>query len=110
MKKYILFLFLTSSIFAQVPKTKDSLTIFLKTKPQDSTYVKALNEYAFVLVQEGKIDEAKKTIGQMDNLSKKLKYSIGFYKVMNMRGVIEYTNQNPQKAMNYFLKCNKIIE
>jgi signal transduction histidine kinase len=82
----------------------------LKTKAQDSTYVKALNEYAFVLVQEGKIDEAKKTIGQMDNLSKKLKYSIGFYKVMNMRGVIEYTNQNPQKAMNYFLKCNKIIE
>ncbi|MEO8237917.1 MAG: tetratricopeptide repeat-containing sensor histidine kinase [Flavobacterium sp.] len=111
MKKYILFLlFITGSLFAQVPKSMDSLAIFLKTKPHDTTYVLALNEYTFLLVQEGKTDDAKKSVLGMENLTKKLNYGTGFYKVMNMRGVIEYTNQNPQKAMDYFLECNKIIE
>lgn len=88
----------------------DSLKVFLKTKPQDTTYVLALNQYAFLIVQEGKIEEAKKTISQMEKLSKKHNYGTGFYKTMNMRGVIEYSNQNSQKAMEYFLECNKIIE
>jgi signal transduction histidine kinase len=112
MKKLLLHFFLLSFFFSfsQIPKTMDSLTIFLKTKPQDTTYVLALNEYAFLLVQEGKMDEAKKSISQMEKLSSKFNYGTGFYKVINMRGVIEYSNQNPQKAMQYFLKCNKIIE
>ena len=111
MKRHLLLLLLIAgAAFAQVPKTKDSLTVFLKTKPQDTTYVKALNEYAFVLVQEGKIDEAKKIIVMMEKLSKKFNFGNGFYKTVNMRGIIEYTNQNPQKAMDYFLECNKIIE
>ena len=111
MKKQILFLLLTAGVaFAQVPKSMDSVVAFLKTKPQDTTYVLALNQYAFLLVQEGKIDEAKKTIVKMEKLSKKFNFGNGFYKIMNMRGIIEYTNQNPQKAMDYFLECNKIIE
>lgn len=110
MKTYILFLLLTTSyLFAQVPKSMDSLVVFLKTKPQDTTYVLALNQYAFLLVQEAKIEEAKKTIVKMENLSKKFNFGNGFYKTINMRGIIEYTNQNPQKAMDYFLECNKII-
>lgn len=111
MKKQILFLLLTAgAAFAQVPKSMDSVLVFLKTKPQDTTYVLALNQYAFLLVQEAKIEEAKKTIVKMENLSKKFNFGNGFYKIMNMRGIIEYTNQNPQKAMDYFLECNKIIE
>lgn len=111
MKKQILFLLLTAGVaFAQVPKSMDSVVAFLKTKPQDTTYVLALNQYAFLLVQEAKIEEAKKTIVKMENLSKKFNFGNGFYKIMNMRGIIEYTNQNPQKAMDYFLECNKIIE
>ena len=88
----------------------DSLKVFLKTKPKDTTYVLALNEYAFLLVQEGKMDEAKKTISQMDQLSKKHNFANGYCKVMNMRGVVEYSNQNPEKAMEYFLEARKIIE
>ncbi|REG92917.1 ATP-binding protein [Flavobacterium aquicola] len=110
MKKYILtLLFIAGSLFAQVPKSMDSVVVFLQTKPQDTTYVLALNQYAFLLVQEGKIDEAKKIIAQMEKLSKKYNFGNGFYKVVNMKGIIEYTNQKPQKAMDYFLECNKII-
>lgn len=110
MKKHILFLLLTTcASFAQVPKSMDSIVVFLKTKPQDTTYVLALNQYAFLLVQEAKIEEAKKIIVKMENLSKKFNFGNGFYKTVNMRGIIEYTNQNPQKAMDYFLECNKII-
>ncbi|WP_300571160.1 tetratricopeptide repeat-containing sensor histidine kinase [Flavobacterium sp.] len=112
MKKHILLFLLLSSSFlwAQVPKSMDSLKVFLKTKPKDTTYVLALNEYAFLLVQEGKMDEAKKTISQMDKLSKKYNFANGYCKVVNMRGVVEYSNQNPEKAMEYFLEARKIIE
>jgi two-component system, NarL family, sensor histidine kinase UhpB len=112
MKKTILIFFLFSLFysFSQVPKSQDSLNVFLKSKPQDTTYVLALNEYAFLLIQKGKMDEAKNAIAQMEKLSRQFNYGIGFYKVMNMRGVIEYSNQNPQKAMEYFIKCNTIIE
>ncbi|MEO8234978.1 MAG: tetratricopeptide repeat-containing sensor histidine kinase [Flavobacterium sp.] len=112
MKKILLlFLLLTfANSFAQVPKSMDSLTVFLKTKPQDTTYILALNEYAFLLVQEGKIEDAKKSIAQMDKLSIKFNFGIGIYSVQNMKGVIEYSNQNPQKAMECFLESTKIIE
>ncbi|MGC4040562.1 MAG: tetratricopeptide repeat-containing sensor histidine kinase [Flavobacterium sp.] len=112
MKKLLFLLFVFSCHFcvAQFPKTMDSLTVFLKTKPKDTTYVLALNEYAFQLVQQGKIDEAKKAIVQMDKISKKFNFGNGFYKVINMKGIIEYSNQNPKKAMEYFLQSKKVIE
>lgn len=112
MKKLLLLLFVLSNYysFAQFPKTMDSLTVFLKTKPKDTTYVLALNEYAFLCVQQGDMEKTQKIITQMDQLSKKLNYGEGFYKTMNMRGIVEYSNQNSEKAMAYFLQCRKIIE
>jgi len=101
--------FLTYS-FAQIPESIDSLTVFLKTQPRDTTYVLALNDYAFLKVQEGEYDAVAKAINQMETLSKKWHYGTGFYKVMNMRGVVEYSKQNSQKAMDYFLQGNDIIK
>lgn len=104
-------LFLSVAIsYGQVPKSLDSLQVFLKTKPQDTTYVLALNGYAFEILKEAKYDEANKIIAQMQSLSEKYNYGLGFYKTMNMRGVVEYSKQNPDKAMAYFLKCNDIIK
>jgi two-component system, NarL family, sensor histidine kinase UhpB len=105
----ILFLLCSFTVFAQIPQTLDSLKVFLKTQKQDTTYVLALNDYAFFMVQEGKFDETNKTIAQIETLSKKLNFGTGFYKAENMRGVIEYTKQKPEKAMKHFLKCNEII-
>lgn len=110
MKGQLLFCLLSINLlFSQVPKSIDSLKTYLNTKPKDTSYVLALNEYAFIIIQEGKYDEAKKTIFQMEILSSKLNYGTGFYKSANMKGVIEYTKQNPEKAMEYFRKCNDII-
>lgn len=95
---------------AQVPKTTDSLEVYLKTKPRDTTYVLALNDYAFLKIQEGKYDVAQKAIRQMQALSEKWSFGLGYYKVMNMRGVVEYSKQNSEKAMDYFLQCNAIIQ
>lgn len=112
MRKFYLllsFLYFSVSVFGQIPQTLDSLKIFLKSKPKDSSYVLALNGYANFMVQEGKFDEAIKTINQMEVLSDKIGFGTGFYKAENMRGVIEYTKQKPEKAMLHFLKCNDII-
>ena len=112
MKKLLLvfWLLVFSCGYAQVPKTMDSLKVFLKSKPHDTTYVLALNEYAFLKVQEGDFNDVKKTIAQMKQISEKFNFGNGFYKVENMRGIVEYSNQEFEKAMEYFLKCEKIIK
>lgn len=111
MKKYfILFLFSFQFLMAQIPKSLDSLKIYLNTKPKDTSYILALNDYAFLKVQEGKYDDVNKIILQMESLSSKMNYGTGLYKSTNMKGVIEYSKQNPEKAMEYFKKCNEIIK
>jgi two-component system, NarL family, sensor histidine kinase UhpB len=95
---------------AQYPKTIDSLKVFLKTQKQDTIYVLALSEYTFLIIKEGKYAESEKYIKQMEDLSIKLNYGTGFYRVMNMRGMREYLKQDHKKALEYFMKCNEIIE
>lgn len=104
-------LFLTGiKAWSQVPETEDSLRVFLKTQPKDTNYVLALNEYAFVQVKNGNFKEANELIDEMGQLTEKLDYKPGLYKTINMRGVVEYSNHNPKKAMEYFLKAHELIE
>ena len=112
MKKLLVISCLLTFVFSytQVPKTMDSILVYLKTKPRDTNYVQALNEYAFLKVQEGDFRDVEKTINQMDQLWKKLRWDTGRYKVVNMRGIVEYSKQNLAKAMEYFLQGNEIIE
>jgi len=111
MKPFFLFLVFCSSVFsAQIPKSLDSLQNYLKTKPKDTLYVLALNEYFTLQLQKGDYAEANKIIAQMERLSGKLDYKTGFYKTVNARGVLEYTKQNPEKAMRYFLQSRQIIK
>lgn len=106
----LLLCFAYSDLYAQYPTTIDSLKIFLKNKPRDTTYVLALNEYVFLKIQQGEYAVADSGIKVIDALAKKLDYGIGFYKAMNLRGVIEYSKQKPEAAMEYFKQCNAIIE
>lgn len=107
----LILLFLTPvKAWSQVPQTEDSLQVYLKTHPKDTLYVLALNEYAFIKVMSGDFKEANDLIRQMDELVKQLDYKTGLYKVINMRGVVEYSNHNPKKAMEYFLEAQQVIE
>lgn len=110
--RYLLvLLFLTVvKAWSQVPETEDSLRVYLTTHPKDTSYVLALNDYAFIKVQAGNFREANDLIGQMDRLTRQLDYKTGLYKTLNMRGVVEYSNQNPKKAMEYFLEAHAVIE
>lgn len=107
----LVLLFLTGiKAHSQVPKTEDSLRMYLDTHPKDTSYVLALNDYAFIKTRAGNFKEADDLIGQMDRLTRQLDYKTGLYKTLNMRGVVEYSRQNPKKAMEYFLKAQEIIE
>lgn len=104
-------LFLTIvKAWCQVPETEDSLIVFLEKQPRDTNYVEALNEYSFIKVRSGDFKKGNELIDEMDQLVQKLNYKLGLYYVANMRGVVEYFRQNPQKAMEYFLKAQEVIE
>lgn len=96
--------------FSQVPSSKDSLKAYLQTQKPDTNYIFALNEYTFLLIQEGAYEEAQKGISRLEKLSESLQYGTGFYKAENLRGVIAYTKQKPEQAMRHFLRCNEIIK
>jgi two-component system sensor histidine kinase UhpB len=114
MKKTILFFILLCFCrlhsFAQFPKTIDSLKVFLKTQPKDTTYILALNEFAFLKIQHGEYATADSSIVVIESMAQKLNYGTGFYKGMNLRGFVAYSKQKYDLALNYFKKCNEIIE
>lgn len=110
LKKIFFFFFFSHLIFAQIPKSKDSLQIYLNTQAKDTLYIQALNDFAFINIQEGDYDKAEQMISQMEQLSQKLKYKTGFYKVANMKGVIEFSKQKPENALLYFQQCSEIIK
>lgn len=110
--KYLLFLFLGFSFLsrAQIPKSFDSLQTYLKTKPKDTLYVLALNDLAMFQMQKGDFGGMNTSIASMENLSNQLNFKTGFYKTANMKGVLHYAQQNPKKALDFFLQSGAIIE
>ncbi|MBX2951106.1 MAG: sensor histidine kinase [Leadbetterella sp.] len=113
MKNRYLFILLFLTVikaWGQVPKTEDSLKVYLEVQPRDTNYVRALNEYSFIKVKNGDFKKANELIDEMDQLAQKLDYKQGLYYTINMRGVVEYSNRNPKKAMEYFLKAHEVIE
>lgn len=112
MRKFFVIYFLLSSIliYGQVPKSYDSLEVFLKTKPVDTNYVKALNGYTFFKVKQGKFNEVDSLLSLMKLHSKKLKFPKGEYLIINMKGVIAWSNQKPDEALKHFLEAKAFLE
>lgn len=111
--KKITFLFLLFSFtfsFGQVPKSYDSLEVFLKTKPKDTNYIKALNSFTFFKAKQGKFKDADSLLDQMKMYSAKLKFPKGEYLVINMKGVIAWTNQKPEEALKHFSEAKLFLE
>ncbi|HRE77527.1 MAG TPA: tetratricopeptide repeat-containing sensor histidine kinase [Flavobacterium sp.] len=112
MKKILLlfFLFSIKLTFGQIPKSYDSLEVFLKTKPIDTNYIKALNSFTFLKVKQGKFNEVDSLLSQMKIHSTQLKFPKGEYLVINMKGVIAWSNQKPEEALTHFLEAKKFLE
>ncbi|VXB22491.1 conserved hypothetical protein [Flavobacterium sp. 9AF] len=112
MKKIFLFIVFTiiNVSFSQVPKSFDSLEIYVKNQPIDTNYVKALNSYTFFKVKQGKFNEVDSLIKKMEVHSKKLKYIKGDYLTINMKGVVAWSNQKPEVALHYFLEAKVFLE
>lgn len=113
MKTWCIFLGLLgifSGLSAQIPKTGDSLEVYLKTHPQDTNYVKALADYSFIMAKKGDFKVADSLAGLMGELSDKLDYKRGMYFHSNMLGVMEYLRQNHAVAAKHFLKTKEIAE
>lgn len=110
-KIFVLYFLLTSILtFGQVPKSYDSLEVYLKTKPVDTNYVKALNGYTFFKVKQGKFNEVDSLLNVMNLHSKKLKFPKGEYLTINMKGVIAWSNQKPDEALKHFLEAKTFLE
>ena len=107
---FFLFLFFGFDSYAQFPKTIDSLKVFLKTSPRDTTYILALSEFTFQSIQHGEYAAADSGITALESLSKKLYFGTGFYRAMNSRGFLAYSKQKYDAALDYFQKCILIIE
>ncbi|GGD49561.1 hypothetical protein GCM10011514_12150 [Emticicia aquatilis] len=80
---------------AQVPKSEDSLRIFLQTKPKDTLYIWAMRPYALKLIYE-KADykKADSLAEAIKSLAEKLNYGRGIYFHYLIKGIV-----NNQKAL-----------
>lgn len=117
MKKYYLYLafilFILPFSHAQraVPKSEDSLAVFLKTQPKDTLYVWAMRPYALIHIYE-KADykKADSLANEVRKLSEKLNYGRGFYISYLIKAIIHYHKSEPRPALVYFQKCYESVK
>ncbi|MVM30701.1 tetratricopeptide repeat protein [Spirosoma sp. HMF4905] len=97
-----------SSTLAQVPKTLDSVTVYLKTHTvQDTNYVIALNVMGRELHSKGNPDykRADSVLWVAEKLAIKLNYGLGLSKAYTNLASIYYLTDRPQQAVEYFQKA-----
>lgn len=94
-----------------VPKTEDSLAVFLKTQPKDTLYVWAMRPYALIQIQE-KADykKADSLANEIRTLSEKLKYGRGIYFSYLIKAIIHYNKSESRQTLLNFQKCYEIVK
>ena len=88
---------------AQIPNTRDSLVLYLKSAPKDSNYVWALNRYANKLLNEtAEYDKADSILKIAEPLALKYNYPLGKYANTRIRATMYYYKTDYAKALAYF--------
>jgi signal transduction histidine kinase/tetratricopeptide (TPR) repeat protein len=107
MKKIYLILFVFSlHVQAQfpVPKTLDSLNWYLRTQPQDTSYLRAMKDCAFENIMAGNYKRSDSLIRQFEKSGNEKKYIKTAYYVNLVRGTLATYEKGDQTAsLNYFL-------
>ena len=106
-----LFAFSNSPLIAQdpaiIPKTKDSLAIFIKNYPKkDTIYIRALRPYALKLIYEDLNFKKADSIANVQKvLSEKIKYGRGIYFSYLIKAIIATNKSIPRDALKNFKSC-----
>ncbi|WP_460968702.1 tetratricopeptide repeat-containing sensor histidine kinase [Spirosoma migulaei] len=97
-----------STALAQVPKSLDSVMVYLKTHTvQDTNYVIALNIMGRELHEKGNPDynRADSVLRVSEKLAIKLNYGLGLSRAYTNLASIYYLTDRPQQALEYFQKA-----
>ncbi|MBN8826326.1 MULTISPECIES: tetratricopeptide repeat protein [unclassified Spirosoma] len=109
---FVLSQLLTVSVWAQPTATSDSLLRYLRTAKQDTTYVRAANEYAWWLINHiDNLDRADSLLNQMEDLAKRLNDSMGLGRVYFYKGRVYQRrpeSENIALALAYFQKAYNV--
>jgi two-component system sensor histidine kinase UhpB len=113
----LLFLFIVYPKFilaqdpAIIPKTKDSLALFIKNYPkQDTIYVRAMRPYALKLIYEDlNFEKADSLANIQRTLSEKLKYGRGIYFSFLIKAIIATNKSLPREALKNFKSCLSVV-
>ncbi|MVM39333.1 tetratricopeptide repeat protein [Spirosoma sp. HMF3257] len=93
---------------AQVPKSLDSVMVYLKTHTsQDTNYVIALNVMGRELHEKGNPDynRADSVLRVSEKVALKLNYGLGLSRAYTNLASIYYLTDKPQQAVEYFQKA-----
>lgn len=96
---------------AIIPKTKDSLAIFIKnyTKP-DTVYIRAIRPYALKLIYEDlNFKKADSLANVQKAVSEKLKYGRGIYFSYLIKAIIATNKSQPSEALRNFKNCLEVV-
>lgn len=102
---------LAYSIQAQVPKSEDSLRIFLQTKPKDTLYIWAMRPYALKLIYgKANYKAADSIANELKTLSEKLNYGRGIYFHYLVKAIIATNQSKYTESLVLFKKCLESVE
>jgi two-component system, NarL family, sensor histidine kinase UhpB len=94
-----------------VPKSEDSLAVFLKTQPKDTLYVLAMRPYALIQIYE-KADykKADSLANEVRTLSEKLNYGHGIYFCYLIKAIIHNQKTEARLSLTNFRKCYETVK
>lgn len=117
--RYILFLYFlitnVSVLKAQdpaiIPKSEDSLVLFLKTYPKDTVYVRALRPYTLKQIYEhANYKKADSLIVVIKQLSEKLNYGRGIYFHYLLKALVHNQKTESKLALENFKMCLETVK
>ncbi|MBC8152711.1 MAG: tetratricopeptide repeat protein [Bacteroidetes bacterium] len=95
---------------AQVPRTLDSVVVYLKNHPvRDTSYVLALNAYSWQLLQRSDFGRADSVLRRAAQLATRLHYDYGLQQTYYNLGLSYYYQDKSKLALPYTRKAQQLI-
>lgn len=97
--------------FSQIPKSEDSLKLFLQTKPKDTLYIWAMRPYALKLIfEKSNYKTADSIANEIKILAEKLKYGRGIYFHHLIKAINAMNQSKYEESLAQFKKSFEAVE